>query len=128
MARIRLKDADALIKQRRYDTGYYLAGYIVECALKSCIAKRTERYEFPQKDAGSLYTHNIRNLVKLAGLQNDLDRERKGNRDLDLSWLVVENWTESSRYEVHGQKEATDLYVAIADPTNGVLECIKRYW
>lgn len=28
---------------------YYLAGYAVECALKSCIARRTQEHDFPDK-------------------------------------------------------------------------------
>jgi hypothetical protein len=51
----------------------------VECALKACIAKGTERYEFPDKKrVDASYTHNLQELVKLAGLEG-LRLERAGN-------------------------------------------------
>jgi hypothetical protein len=49
LAKIRLKEAQALARLRLYDGAYYLAGYAVECALKACIARRTSRYDFPDK-------------------------------------------------------------------------------
>ena len=37
-----------------------LAGYAVECAIKACVAEKTERYDFPNKDlANQLYTHDF---------------------------------------------------------------------
>ena len=75
-----------------------------------------------------MYTHNITNLVKLTGLKLQFDQDRAANRDLDLGWVVVENWTEASRYESRRRKDAVELFSAIADPANGVLECIKQYW
>ena len=47
LSRVRLSGARALLKARLPDGAYYLAGYPVECALKACIAKETQRYEFP---------------------------------------------------------------------------------
>jgi HEPN domain len=49
LAKVRLKEANALFRLGLYDGAYYLAGYAVECALKACIAKGTRRYEFPDK-------------------------------------------------------------------------------
>ena len=59
LAEARLLDGKALLKAKRYDAAYYLTGYVIECALKACVAKKTKRYEFPRKDAGSLYTHGL---------------------------------------------------------------------
>jgi len=43
-----------LLRLGLFDGAYYLAGYAVECALKACIAKGTQRFEFPDKRKGSL--------------------------------------------------------------------------
>lgn len=47
LAETRLADAKVLLKNRRYDAAYYLAGYAIECALKARIAGRTRRNDFP---------------------------------------------------------------------------------
>jgi HEPN domain-containing protein len=53
----RLKEAQVLFDGGCWAGAYYLAGYAVECALKACIAKGTERFEFPdQKRVNSSYT------------------------------------------------------------------------
>jgi hypothetical protein len=52
------------------DGAYYLAGYSVECALKACIAKATQRHEFPDKKKADLsYTHNLKGLLNVARLE-----------------------------------------------------------
>lgn len=40
MAEERIKDARALIRGKRWGFAYYVAGYSIECALKSCILAR----------------------------------------------------------------------------------------
>jgi HEPN domain-containing protein len=47
LARIRLEEAKVLLRHGKYEGCYYLCGYAVEFALKACIAKMTERYDFP---------------------------------------------------------------------------------
>jgi HEPN domain-containing protein len=47
LALLRLKEAQVLFANGCWSGAYYLAGYAVECALKACIAKGTERHEFP---------------------------------------------------------------------------------
>jgi HEPN domain len=64
LSRVRLKEATALLHIGLFDGAYYLAGYAVECALKACIAKETQRGEFPDKDRViSSHTHKLLNLV-----------------------------------------------------------------
>ena len=43
LAKIRLKEAQILLKNGNYDGAYYLSGYVVECGLKACIAKGTKK-------------------------------------------------------------------------------------
>ena len=47
LSALRLKEAKALLGY--FHGAYYLTGYAAECALKACIAKRTQKYNFPDK-------------------------------------------------------------------------------
>jgi hypothetical protein len=56
-------------------------GYAVECALKACIAKETQRYEFPEKKrVYASYTHNFKDLVRVARLQGSLEQRPRAIR------------------------------------------------
>jgi HEPN domain-containing protein len=129
LARIRLKEAGVLLKNGNYEGAYYLCGYVVECGLKSCIAKQTRRYDFPnKKTVDKSYTHDLTTLVKTAGLERDLDKEMKSNRNFKVYWSIVKDWSEESRYEKHTEKEAQSLYFAVANRKQGVLQWIQRHW
>ena len=49
IAELRLRESKALLAAGFPDGAYYLAGYAVECALKACIAKRSQEHDFPEK-------------------------------------------------------------------------------
>lgn len=40
----------------------------------------------------------------------------------------MKDWSEQDRYKKHTQAEAQDIYEAVADPNEGVLEWIKQHW
>lgn len=42
-ADVRVRDAEALLKARRWSAAYYLAGYAVECGLKACVVVYVKR-------------------------------------------------------------------------------------
>ena len=72
LSKIRLREAKALLDRRGYDGAYYLGGYAVECALKACIARKTKRYEFPDKKVMErIYSHKLTELLEVAGLRLD---------------------------------------------------------
>ena len=74
LASVRHKEARALLRAGLSDGAYYLAGYTVECALKACIAKGTQRHEFPEKKkVQSSHSHNLRELIRVAGLSHRRD-------------------------------------------------------
>jgi hypothetical protein len=127
LAELRAREA-ALLRSRHPIGSYYLSGYAVECALKACIAKRTRRYEFPPKAkyAHEIYTHKLESLLKLAGLDKQLDNEMAINLALARNWGVVKGGDEESRYRSSGLN-GRDLHAAIAGP-DGVLLWIKQYW
>lgn len=129
LARAKLREGRILLRARAYDGAYYLMGFSVELALKACIARKTERYDFPDKPTvDRSWRHELRILASVAGLTQVIDAEYKANRDFAANWSVVLSWTNESRYETHAAKDAEDLYKAITDPGNGVLACIKRIW
>jgi HEPN domain-containing protein len=129
IAIIRIKEAHTLLKSNNFDGAYYLAGYAVECALKACIAKNTKRFDFPDiKTVTSSYSHNLEQLLKVAGLWGDLLNQTKGNIQFASNWNTVKDWNESSRYQRNNSKEAHDLYSAITDKKDGVFNWIKQYW
>jgi HEPN domain-containing protein len=129
MARIRLKEARVLLKNKCYDGAYYKAGYALECALKACIAKMTMRHDFPDKKlVQESYTHSLTVLVKLARLNSYLELEMNADAQFKKNWTVVKDWTEDSRYQQHAEKKARDLVQAITDRGHGVMRWIRRFW
>ena len=123
VALIRLDDARVLLENERYEGAYYLCGYVVECALKACIAKQTRQYDFPDKRlAGKVFTHNLERLVELADLKSEIDQEIGKDKAFKYNWSVVKDWSEESRYQKHGAEDAGDLYSAITDKKGGILQ------
>ena len=128
LAELRVAEAGALVRSRKEIGAYYLAGYAVECALKACIAKATRRHEFPPKNeyVRKVYSHDLEELLRLAGLEKQLEADSKADPILAVNWGVVKNWNEESRYTNSGLR-GRDLYAAINGP-NGVLLWIKQRW
>lgn len=129
LARIRLREAKVLLKGGYYDGAYYLCGYVIECALKACIARHTKRYDFPEKKTViESYTHDLEKLVKVAEMWPALDEEMDRDPDFADNWDVVKDWHENSRYERHLKREAEDLYASVVDRQHGVLRWIRQHW
>ncbi len=129
LAAIRIKEAEVLLTADCYQGAYYLAGYVLECALKACIAKQVKEFDFPNKKlANDSYTHNLANLLNTAGLKEKLSEQEKQNKGFKLNWAVVNKWSEESRYDcVIKKQDAHDLFNAITDNESGVLPWLKKY-
>jgi HEPN domain-containing protein len=129
LSRVRLSEAKALLKAELSDGAYYLAGYAVECALKACIAKETQRYEFPEKKrVDASYTHSLKELVRVAELRDGLQEAAEADPRLREYWDVVESWSEQSRYGRNSKERARALIEAISDRNHGVIKWVMRYW
>ena len=129
IARMRIRESKVLLADHKYSGAYYLAGYSVECAIKACIAKLTNRHDFPDKHfANKVYSHNLEDLISAAGLKLDLQNEIRTNRNFAANWSTVKDWNEKSRYEVKSDVQARDLYQSITSRTNGILKWIRGYW
>jgi HEPN domain len=129
LAEIRLQEAKILLDNNAFNGAYYLCGYGVECALKSCVAKNVNQYDFPDKNTViNSHTHDLKQLIKIAGLSIQHEREERENRQFSIYWNIVSNWKETSRYEQHTSQKAIALYQAINDPINGIMTWIQTYW
>jgi hypothetical protein len=130
LARIRLDEAKILLDSGKYNGAYYLCGYVVECALKACIAKKTNEYDFPpdRRTIEAIYSHKLEDLFGAAGLKVQFYEDMKTDKELGQIWNIVSPWTESSRYEKWSEQKARALYDAITDPSHGVLQWITKYW
>ena len=129
MAEIRAREAQVLLVGRQYSGAYYLSGYVVECALKACIARQTRRHEFPDLRAvRRSFTHDLEQLVEAAGLKAALEAERGRNPEFRTNWFAVRDWTEGSRYEKIARSEAIGLYNAIVDQRDGVFTWLRLHW
>ena len=129
LARIRLREARALLSAGMWDGAYYLAGYAAECGLKACIAKMVRRYDIPDRNlANDSWKHDLEALVKTARLSADLRATIAADPVFEQYWGVAKDWNESSRYERRTRLQAEELIQAIGDPRHGVLRWIRRYW
>jgi HEPN domain-containing protein len=130
LAQERLLDAKALLQAKRWTGAYYLAGYAVECGLKSCIiAFLMKTDQFPERRfSEQCWTHDLERLLGLAGLEAVLDTDMAANSSLQDSWEVVKAWSESKRYDRIVRAKALELYDAIAQKKHGVLPWIKNHW
>lgn len=128
LAVLRAIEAGVLAKNGNEQGAYYLAGVAIECALKACIAKRTRRHEFPpdRKYVERVCSHELTELLKLAGLHDRLDKDIKRKTALGTNWGIVKSWRVDSRYQTAGLN-GMDMYTAITGP-DGVLTWIKRRW
>jgi hypothetical protein len=128
LAAIRLKEAKLLLAANAPDGAYYLAGYAVECALKACIAKSTERHDFPDLDrARGSYTHDAKKLIAVAGLKSAFDTAMRQS-EFSWRWEIVIKWNEESRYGSHSLQEALDLIEAIENRKHGILQWLRKHY
>jgi hypothetical protein len=128
LARMRLRDARILLANGNAEAAYYLTGLAVECALKACIAKNTQRHDFPpnQNAIKDIYNHDLDRLMAAARLKSAFDAEKTNNLSLRNKWDVVKDWNVNCRYATGGLN-AEDLYRAAAG-RNGVMQWLRQRW
>jgi len=127
----RIEDTQALLAASRWPGAYYLAGYSLECALKSCVLAYVERTGIifqDRKFAEKCWTHDLEELVKRADLTAERDKAAGTIPDLGKNWLIAKDWTEASRYKMSTQLQAERLFNAINHNTDGVLQWVKTFW
>lgn len=130
LARLRLREAEALYAAGLYDGAAYLAGYAVETALKARICRVLGMADYPS--TGPLRpvyaVHDLDQLMLLAGLRPRLDL---ANMALLGNWSAAQRWRPEWRYTRPGtydQQYALNILNAIRDPETGILRWIAKYW
>lgn len=110
IARARLRDAQVLLRARRFDGAYYLAGYAIELALKARICRTLKWRGFPEsasefKGLQSLRTHDLEVLLAFSGAEGRA-----------AEWNVVVKWNPEKRYQATGQstrREAANMVTSV---------------
>jgi HEPN domain-containing protein len=128
LAAVRLREAKLLLSANAPDGAYYLAGYAVEFALKACIAKFTQRHDFPDKvRVNRSHTHNLKDLIGVAGLK-DSHLEAMRQYEFSRRWDIVIQWNEESRYRGNSADDAGALIEAIENRSYGLLQWLKKHY
>jgi hypothetical protein len=129
LAELRLREAEALLAAGLPDGAYYLAGYSVECALKACIAKRTQLHDFPEKKlVNDSHTHNLKELLRLAELKTELDSVLDADPEMRSNLETVQDWSETARYQRKTALDTIALLTAIENQKGGLLPWIRQRW
>src|SRR5437868_558143 len=90
LSNARVREARALARAGLYDGAFYLGGLAIECALKACVARSTQRYEFPDRNrANRVHVHNLEQLLKEAGPDSRL---REVGAETQVAWSGVKAW------------------------------------
>ena len=91
--------------------------------------KTDEAKQYPEKRfINEIYTHNLKELVKSAGLETLRGTYERANVNFATNWAIVKDWNETSRYNTFTQIQAQELYNSITSRTGGVLPWIRQYW
>jgi HEPN domain-containing protein len=129
ISELRLRESRALLAAGFPDGAYYLARYAVECALKACVAKRTQEHDFPEKGSAKYYIHDLEDLLDFAKLRTELEQVFQADKSMRTKWAILQNWSEESRYEQgKTNQDATDLLAVIEDQTGGLLPWLRQRW
>ena len=127
LAEERMSDAEALLAAGRWSAAYYLAGYAVECAIKACIAKLVQQYDFPDKKTVlDSYSHDLVDLCRVAQLP--LKERMNEDKRFGVNWQTVKDWSEQARYATSTEEQARDMMRAIIDPEAGVVPWLRSHW
>jgi hypothetical protein len=125
LARYRLAEAKVLPEREHSSGAYYLAGYAVECALKAVIAAQFQANEIPDKRlVNSVYTHDLSDLLRISGLQAELE----AGREVVKNWNLVKTWSESARYATFDEAAAAVMLDAIGDDDRGLFQWLTNRW
>lgn len=126
LALLRRREAEVLFAANLYDGARYLAGYVLELALKARICRLLDIEEYPDTgDFRRVYaTHDLDQLLKLSGLSRKPSLQE--NKLFD-SWSTAASWRPERRYDVPGITQFEDVRDVLA-AVDKVLTWIKKYW
>ncbi len=130
LAEDRLKDAALLLDNGCWTGAYYMTGLAVECALKACLARAVQQYDFPDKGfVNRAYTHRLKDLAQMDEVAwRDLQKDFARDVRLEGNWNTVLVWDDEKRYEMVNEVQATALYAAATEAVSGVMNWLRRRW
>ena len=130
LAEIRLRDAEVLLSDGRWQAAYYLLGYSIECALKACVAKQFKEHEVPDKKlVNSFYTHRLDELLTISGVKSELESQTRGDVNFALNWNLVRDWTEAARYDLDvAEASARNMHEAVTHEASAILPWLRTQW
>ncbi len=122
IARARLKDAEALVRSKRYDGAVYLCGYVIELGLKARICQTLRWESYPSrgnefKHYASFKTHDLDVLLHLSGV------EAKIKEKYLADWSQIAEWDTTARYKPPGDAKRGDV-LAMIDSAERLLRAI----
>jgi HEPN domain-containing protein len=100
ISRKRLRDAQVLLRAKRFDGAWYLCGYAIELALKARICRTLRWPGFPESGKDfeglqSLKTHNLEILLRFSGIADRVRTNRMAE------WSKVLDWSPEKRYQAN---------------------------
>lgn len=98
ISRSRLRDAQVLLRTKRFDGAVYLCGYAVEIALKARMCRSLRWSGFPEtqqefRGLQSIRTHDLEILLRLSGIEARIKAKYLAQ------WSVVLKWDPEKRYQ-----------------------------
>ncbi|HEX6095367.1 MAG TPA: hypothetical protein VF432_03500 [Thermoanaerobaculia bacterium] len=89
----------------------------------ACGVRRRRRRRSPSSAARAAQ------LLEVSGVKVDFEEATRENDALRVSWSIVKDWSEASRYMLdRTEKSAPDMLAAVGDEVTGVLPWLKRQW
>jgi hypothetical protein len=129
LAQTKADDALILFERGSFSNAYYLAGYSIELGLKACIARQILAETIPDKSfISNVYVHKFGELVRLAGLSEELKLQQDKDSTFQENWGTMSEWSPDIRYDVVDQPTCEFFLNAIMNEKHGVLRWIKSFW
>lgn len=75
------------------------------------------------------FTHNLETLVRLAGLQSELEAQTRASDAFQEFWNNIRGEKVDWRYDSPiGEAEAASFVQSVADATDGILPWLQAHW
>ena len=108
IARAKLRDAEILYRNKRFDSAIYLCGYAVETILKARICRTLKWKGFPSTSGEfqsyqSFRTHDLKTLLSLSGVEDKIKTQYRAE------WTNVSTWSPEMRYLPIGTTQQSDI-------------------